>query len=286
MVVLIRFNWNGYQDLVSGVGTDGSGRFVAGQFDHYAATGLFVMTGIQNAAAQPTNWVPVHVPYLVLPPQPKDFHLDKTAIRDDATNGDQTYHMFAANGADMLIDFQYAIDDGPVQEIYGWPWLYPDSPGSWNGHSGDISASACTIPGLYRFHGTRNSMNTAWVPVSPPIELTVIGPGAPQISMVTPARGRAGENITANIVGQKFCGVTLTTDYPGLSVSLSASTETQITAVFNIASTASPGTANVTLHASGGSADFQFIVTPPPAPPPLSREYIYLGDRVLVVESP
>ena len=23
----------------------------------------------------------------------------------------------------------------------------PTSPGSWNGHSGDISASACTIPG-------------------------------------------------------------------------------------------------------------------------------------------
>src|SRR4030095_8232081 len=134
--------------------------------------------------------------------------------------------------------------------------------------------------------GVRNSMNSAWVPVSPPTELTVIGPGAPLISMVRPASGRPGQSITSNIDGQKFCGVTLTTDYPGLSVSLTASTETQITAVFNIASSASPGTANVTLHASGGSADFQFIVRPPPAPPPLSREYIYLGERVLAVESP
>src|SRR6185295_12936384 len=118
MVVRIRFNWNGYQDLIGAVGTDGSGRFVAGPLDHYFATGLFLITGIQNEAAQPTNWVNVDVPYYVLPPQPVDFHLDKSAIRDDATNGDQTYHMFAANGADMLIDFQYAIDDGPVQEVY------------------------------------------------------------------------------------------------------------------------------------------------------------------------
>ena len=104
--------------------------------------------------------------------------------------------------------------------------------------------------------------------------------------MVSPASGRPGENITASISGQKFCGVTLTTDYPGLSVSLSSPTETHVTAVFNIASTASAGNANVTLHANGGSATFQFVVNPPPTPPPLSREYIYLGDRVLVVESP
>jgi hypothetical protein len=286
MAVRIRFNWNGYQDLLGILETDAAGRFVYGPLDHYSWTGLLLVTGIQNSAAQPANWVNVNIPYYILGPQPTAFHLDKSSIRDDATNGDQTYRMYAANGADMLIDFRYAIDNGPVQEVYGWPSLYADFPGSWNGHSGDISASACTIPGLYRFLAVRNSNNSAWAPVSPPAELTVIGPGAPEISMVSRASGRPGEHITATISGQKFCGVALTTDYPGLSVSLGVPTETQITAVFNIASTASAGTANVTLHTYSGSATFQFVVNPAPVPPPLRREYIYLGDRALAVESP
>src|SRR5262249_18292505 len=140
--------------------------------------------------------------------------------------------------------------------------------------------------GLYRFLSIRNSNNTVWVPLSPPVELSVIGPNAPQVSAVSGASGRPGQSVSASITGLRFCGVTLTTDYPGLSVSISDPTENHVTASFNIASTAAAGNADVTLHAYGGSATFQFVVNPPPTPPPLAREYIYLGDRALVVESP
>ena len=260
MTVRVRYDLNGYQNLIGDITTDGNGQYDSGILHHYVPTGLYQITGIQNAAAQSGNWVNVSVPYTILPPQPTSFYLDKPLIISGGTDGTQTYHMHAGNGANIPMDIRYSIDNGPTNEIDFWPWLYPDSPTSWDGHSGDINAGACTIPGLYQFTAVRNSFNTAWLPVSPPAQLTVVGSGAPQISAVSPQIAGSGQSMAVTIDGQNLCGVNLTTSYPGLSVGIVNSSDSQILASFSVSPAAQSGNALVTLHSYGGDIDFYVAV--------------------------
>ncbi|HVQ63929.1 MAG TPA: hypothetical protein VMT78_05300, partial [Terriglobia bacterium] len=247
-------------NLIGEITTDGNGQYDSGVLHHYVPTGLYQITGIQNAAAQSENWVNVSVPYTILPAQPTSFYLDKFLIVSGGSNGAETYHMHAGNGAEIPIDIQYTIDNSPVYEIDFWPWLYADSLTSWDGRSGDINAGTCTIPGLYRFTAVRNSYNTAWLPVSPPAELSVVGSGAPQISAVSPQIAGSGQSVAVTIDGQNFCGVTLTTSYPGLSVGIVNSSDSQILASFSVSPTAQSGNALVTLHTYGGDVDFYIAI--------------------------
>ena len=260
MTVRVRYDLNGYQNLIGEITTDGNGQYDSGVLHHYIPTGLYQITGIQNAAAQSENWVNVSVPYTILPAQPTSFYLDKSMIVSGGTNGAETYHMHAGNGADIPIDIQYTIDNSPLYEIDFWPWLYADSLTSWDGRSGDINAGTCTIPGLYRFTAVRNSYNTAWLPVSPPAELSVVGSGAPQISAVSPPIASSGQSVAVTIDGQNFCGVTLTTSYPGLSVGIVNSSDSQIHASFSVSPAAQSGNALVTLHTFGGDVDFYIAI--------------------------
>ncbi len=114
MTVRVRYDLNGYQNLIGEITTDANGQYDSGMLDHYVPTGLYQITGIQNAAAQSSNWVNVSVPYTILPPQPTSFYLDKSLIMSDGTDGAQTYHMLAGNGANIPIDIRYTIDNGPA----------------------------------------------------------------------------------------------------------------------------------------------------------------------------
>ena len=262
MTVRVRYDLNGYQNLIGEITTDGNGQYDSGVLHHYVPTGLYQITGIQNAAAQSENWVNVSVPYTILPAQPTSFYLDKSMIVSGGSNGAETYHMHAGNGAEIPIDIQYTIDNSPVYEIDFWPWLYAESLTSWDGRSGDINAGSCTIPGLYRFTAVRNSYNTAWLPVSPPAELSVVGSGPPQISAVSPQIAGSGQSLAVTIDGQNLCGVILTTSYPGVSVGIVTSSDSHILASFSVSPTAPSGNALVTLHTYGGDVDFYIAIIP------------------------
>ena len=116
------------------------------------------------------------------------------------------------------------------------------------------------FPVCIDLRAVRNSFNTAWLPISPPAQLTVVGSGAPQISAISPPIASSGQSLTVTIDGQNLCGASLTTSYPGLSVSVADSSDGQILASFSVSPAAQSGNALVTLHAYGGDVDFYVAV--------------------------
>ena len=84
MTVRVRYNLNGDQNLIGEITTDGSGQYDSGILHHYVPTGLYQITGIQNAAAKSSNWVNVSVPYTILPPQPTSLLPGQTSDHERA----------------------------------------------------------------------------------------------------------------------------------------------------------------------------------------------------------
>jgi len=250
------------------VSLDGDGKYYSGTLDHYVYLGDYVVTAVQNAAAQSYNWTPADAGFTILPPQPQTLTLNRSSVVAGATNGSQIYRMNAVNGAEMYLRLKHTGPDGTVTEP-SWPYLYADSPGNWNGHSGDISVSKCTLPGHYVFIGVENSLNGSvndpFVSVSAPLD--VVFSGVPTISSMTPSAGLRGTNVTMTINGQNLCGVTLTTNYPGLTIPPTGinnpnwSDGTSISATLNVSGSAAAGNALVTLHARGGDVNFYFGIT-------------------------
>ena len=130
-------------------------------------------------------------------------------------------------------------------------------------------------------------------------EITVTGPAgeatfnfgigtgsAPTVTAISPNARPAGSNATVTIFGTSLIGAELETTTPGVSFSDYdwAPSGTSMTATFMIDITAQQGTVpiNVTTTAGTVATSLFSIGDPQPA---LTREYIYLGGRVIAVES-
>jgi hypothetical protein len=255
--------------------------------NHYDRVGTYRLLRIRNVLN--SEWVEIDGSYTVLPPQPAGI----TVSPGQGAAGSGYWNLTVPNGAEMALDMRYTLNGVPLPDISGWPWLEALSPGNPDGGAFSIPINVCSAPGLYRFTHLRNHLNGAesdWVPVSGANTLAVTPPPAPTVASVTPAGGYTGTTISVNLQGTNLCGVSLSSNYPGLSfLPVAANPDsdgTSVIAQFAIAPGALPGAATVNLAAHGGTTSFTFHVGGVPAPVVLSKEYIYLGERLLAVESP
>jgi hypothetical protein len=142
---------------------------------------------------------------------------------------------------------------------------------------------------------------TAWVGTAPAtlnatsgskgFNFNVTNGLAPTVSAVQPASGVRGSNVQVTITGTNLTGGILSTNptWSGLTFTNVTSTPqgTALTATFNVASNAAVGTPTIRVTTNAGNTQTQsFTITGAQSAPSLTREYIYLGDRVIAVDSP
>ncbi len=109
----------------------------------------------------------------------------------------------------------------------------------------------------------------------------------PSISDVVPSSGAPGTTITLRMDGTNLFGPSLSTTWGGLQFSniVANAAGTSFTVTLTIDSNALLGTAPIQVTTAAGNVTTNRF-TVGNATLTLSREYIYLGDRVLAVESP
>jgi len=106
---------------------------------------------------------------------------------------------------------------------------------------------------------TNGAINLQFVPVLNPtgvyaIEIVAGTPPAPTISSITPSTGTIGTAVPVTIVGTNLASDVVINAGSNITVSnVVVVSATQVTATFNIATTAAPGQANVTVTTPGGS---------------------------------
>src|SRR5206468_3628443 len=89
------------------------------------------------------------------------------------------------------------------------------------------------------------------------------------------------------LTGTNLTGGTLSTSWPGMLFSnyTYANQGTTLGTRFTVSATAPAGTATITVNTPAGSASAPFSITSGSSGISSSKEYIYLGDRPLAVES-
>ena len=95
------------------------------------------------------------------------------------------------------------------------------------------------------------------------IEIVEGTPAAPTISSITPSTGTIGTAVPVTIVGTNLASDVVINAGPNITVNnITVVSATQVTATFNIAATATPGQANVTVTTPGGTtASSPFAIT-------------------------
>jgi hypothetical protein len=242
---------------------------------HYDRVGLYTFSGIKNHSNSDWFWI-APVTYRVNAPQPTSLWVSPAAIKQTTP-----YTIGATNGGNVVLDVQYMLNDGAVQTLWTWPSLAPTYAGSPDG-STMIPTDASTQIGKYLFTAARNTANTAWVPTT--TSLWVCPPVAPSITSVNPSAAPAGSTGTITISGTNICPITVSG--PGVTFTKISpnNTFTSLTAEYTVVANTAPGTKTLQLVVPGGaSATSSFIVTGPSV---LSKEYIYLGDRVISTIAP
>ncbi len=258
----LRYTLNGAQ--TGTIQLDASGRW-SQDLAHNLPTGTYVYTEMKNTLA--STWVDIpDVSYTVHPPQPTSMSVSPGSI-----NTGESYRFNVGNGAGVTLDVQYTLTPpggaiGPVQTLESWPSLV--SAGGTRPDDGTVSilASGCTLPGVYRFTAARNTRNSPWVTVTPG-PLTLRAPVS--VTSAAPSTIPAGTSATVTLTGENLCGLTLTTDYPGVSFSglafdPSTGAGTSATVVVTVASTAAAGATTVTVSAGEGTATFDLTIGPRP----------------------
>jgi N-acetylglucosamine-6-sulfatase len=104
------------------------------------------------------------------------------------------------------------------------------------------------------------------------IQIVAAPPPAPTLSAISPSSGTPGASVPVTLTGSNLSGATVNISGSGIGVTGVSSTATQITATFNVGSTAS-GSYNVTATTAGGTSNpvtFAVNGSPPPPVPSLS----------------
>uniref|UniRef100_Q01V12 Cell surface receptor IPT/TIG domain protein n=1 Tax=Solibacter usitatus (strain Ellin6076) TaxID=234267 RepID=Q01V12_SOLUE len=115
--------------------------------------------------------------------------------------------------------------------------------------------------------GPANLTLTTVAGTSAPVVFTINTP-APTLASVTPAVGAQGTDVPVTLSGTNFfAGATVSSSNPGIAVkNVLVVSETQITAIFTIASNAALGNASVTVTTSGGTSGAAAFAVNPAAP--------------------
>jgi len=117
----------------------------------------------------------------------------------------------------------------------------------------------------------------------------VASPNPPTVTTVNPTGAAAGSTVQVSLTGANLLGSELTTNYAGLTFSnvVVNNAGSILTAVFNVAGSAAPGSAVIIVTTPGGSVNVAFAILAGGAGtgPSSTREYVYIGDRILAVES-
>lgn len=92
------------------------------------------------------------------------------------------------------------------------------------------------------------------------ITRTTGGVGAPTITAFTPNTGNAGTSVNVSLTGTNLTGAALATSNSGILVRNVVTRPTSIAATFQIAFSAAPGAATVTVTTTTGSATTSFSV--------------------------
>ena len=258
----LRYTLNGAR--TGTIQLDASGRW-SQDLAHNLPTGTYAYTEMKNALA--SIWVDIpDVSYTVHPPQPTSMSVSPGSI-----DTGESYRFNVGNGAGVTLDVQYTLTvpggtTGTVQTIENWPTLV--SAGGTRPDDGTVSifASGCTLPGVYQFTAARNTRNSPWVTVTPD-SLTLRAPVS--VTSAAPSAIPAGTSATVTLTGENLCGLTLTTDYPGVSFSglvfdPSTGAGTSATVLITVDPTAAQGVAAVTVSAGEGTATFDLTIGPRP----------------------
>jgi hypothetical protein len=240
---------------------------------HYDVTGTYTFLHMKNTLLP--DWIDAGgVTYTLNPPKPTSF-----AFTPSTFHPPQNITLSAGNGEDVTLSIQYQFNGGPIITIAAWPTL--DSTGSFT-----MLADNCTPAGITRFVAVKNSLNgddtylyfEEPVPQAQAITTTTV-------DSVSPSGAAQGWSGTVNMTGKNLCSVALSTTWPGLTFTNVSSNGSSATATFIVASNAAVGTAPITVTTTDGTTSFNFPITGFVGPT-LSKEYIYLGPRVIAVEGP
>jgi hypothetical protein len=245
-------------------------------FSHYDEPGSYVFSQIKNHLL--STWVTLNSPVtqVLRPPQPASLQITPSSILQGSG-----YRISVANGAGVTLDVQYSLNDGVTQTISGWPLLVSD--GSSGGYV-DIGTGPATSVGKYVFTAIRNTLNTAWVPLT--ASVSVCPDAAPTISLVSPNAVQQGSSVNLTITGANLCApaVQAVTNTGLIFSNITANSAlTSINATATASSSAPLGQTSIRVTTPAGNAISQFIVTGSPV---LTKEYIYLGNRVISTVSP
>ena len=108
---------------------------------------------------------------------------------------------------------------------------------------------------------------------------------APTVTTLNPSGALPGTSQLVTLFGTNLTGANISTTWGGLSVSgaQSASNGSSVTALFAVAATAATGNPPIVVTTAAGSTTTQAFTIK--VPPTLSKEYVYLGERLLSVLS-
>jgi hypothetical protein len=267
MTVNLKYTLNGVIQPDYSLIVNGNGDWFY-TLNHYDGQGVYRFTKIKNANR--SDWADIDVSYTVKAPKP----ISATISPSTVAAGQGSYTLTAGNGANIYADMRYTFDsgsgDGPLQTQPAFAFLSPVSSGSPDGKNA-ISVGACKPPGIYTYRWIKNSSNddTTWVAINAVLNVTT--PPAPSITSVNPSASLPNRTVNVTITGVSFCGATLSTSYPGLTITSTPPAEpaTTISAAFTIASSALPGNAIVVVSTTRGTASFQFAISSS-SPPSIS----------------
>jgi hypothetical protein len=118
----------------------------------------------------------------------------------------------------------------------------------------------------------------------------IIDSAPPTISSVSPSFGVKGTSPSVTIIGTNLVYPTVTTTWSSNHLNFTNvvwnPNGTSVTATFNVGSGASTGNPPIKIQTPVGEVTTTLFSVVTTAPVSLTREYIYLGDRVIAVEAP
>jgi len=231
---------------------------------HYDGQGVYQFMQMKNHNR--SDWVNISASYTVKAPKP----ISATITPSSVVAGQGSYAVTVGNGANINVDLQYTANtgsgEGPLQTRSFW--ATPVSSGSPDGKA-TIFVGACETVGTNTYKFVKNSShdNSTRIGLTN-VVVNITAPSPPFISSVSPSVGQPGTTVNVTIAGGNLCGATLSTSYPGISISTSPPPEpaTSMNATFTIAPGTQPGLATVVLNATRGTVSFQFSIGSSAAP--------------------
>jgi hypothetical protein len=149
--------------------------------------------------------------------------------------------------------------------------------------NGNSASATFTVASNAAFGTATITLNASFG--STTFNFTIANNNTPVVTGMSPASGMRGSSVSVTLTGINLAGAALSTTWPGLTFTnvTSSSNGLSLTATFNIAATAQAGSPTIQVRTKQANTTTQLFSIL--AGPVLTREYIYLGGRLIAVES-